>query len=110
MFKLKISYIERERNFCEEDSHSIVYNHPEVINVDDSEDQKPIDKEKLKEMLQKMNGQKLAVLELGGLKVDFELIDLIASHNSGVECIRIYDCIGVTDECLKIIGNHFKEF
>jgi hypothetical protein len=103
MTKLKISVSERERNFCEDESHAIVDNHKEVVQVNDVEDQKPLDKTKLSDLVKQI-GKSLIVIELGGLKLDNESIGIIANCGANIECIRIYDCIGLNDECLKLIG------
>jgi len=103
MTKLKISVTERERNFCEDETHAITDNHIEVVQVNDAEDQKPLDKTKLADLLKQV-GQSLKVLELGGLKLDNESIALIANCGASIECIRIYDCIGINDESLKLLG------
>ncbi|CAG2109425.1 unnamed protein product [Medioppia subpectinata] len=108
MDKLKISVTERERNFCEDESHAISDNHREVVLVNDSDDQKPLDKPKLGELIGKV-GKGLKVVELGGLKLDNESIGLIANSGAAIECFRIYDCTGVTDELLKLIGQRFTK-
>jgi hypothetical protein len=104
MTKLKISVTERERNFCEDESHAVTENHTEVVLVNDTDDQKPLDKTKLADLIGKV-GKDLTVVELGGLKLDNESIGAIANSGAPIECIRIYDCTGVTDELLKLIGN-----
>jgi hypothetical protein len=103
MTKLKISVTERERNFCEDESHAMVDNHTEVVQVNDAEDQKPLDKTKLSDLVKQI-GKSLIVIELGGLKLDNESIGIIANCGANIECIRIYDCIGLNDESLKLIG------
>lgn len=103
MSKLKISVTERERNFCEDESHAVTENHTEVVLVNDADDQKPLDKTKLAQLIAKVS-QGLTVVELGGLKLDMDSVNLIANCGAAVECIRIYDCTGVTDEMLKLLG------
>ena len=107
MSKLKISVTERERNFCEDESHAVTDNHTEVVLVNDADDQKPLDKAKLTELIGKVS-KDLKVVELGGLKLDNDSVGLIANCGAAVECIRIYDCTGVTDEILKLIGNSIE--
>ncbi|CAG2164122.1 unnamed protein product [Oppiella nova] len=108
MTKLKISVTERERNFCEDESHAVTENHTEVVLVNDTDDQKPLDKTKLADLIGKV-GKDLTVVELGGLKLDNESIGAIANSGAPIECIRIYDCTGVTDELLKLIGQRFTK-
>ncbi|XP_054163270.1 uncharacterized protein LOC128961087 [Oppia nitens] len=108
MSNLKISVTERDRNFCEEECHRCSDNHREVVLVNDSDDQKPLDKTKFGELINKL-GKDLKVVELGGLKLDNDVIGLIANSGAAIECIRIYDCTGVTDEILKLLGQRFSK-
>lgn len=104
MSKLKISLTDRERNFCEDESHAVTDNHREAALINDADDQKPLDKTKLADLVKKL-GLDLKVVELGGLKLDNDSVGVIANSGAAVECFRIYDCTGVTDEILKLIGN-----
>lgn len=105
---LKICLTERERNFCEDDTHRPLKNHDDLIlstRENELDSQKPIDEKKLEALFANGAAVKLRVLELGEIKFTPKVVELIANcGTTTLACLRLYDCIGLDDAALKLFG------
>lgn len=111
---IKISLSDRERNFCEDDTHKTLNNRKELIlctKENELDEEKPLDEAKLSALLKAdpaKNATEIKMIELGGLKLTPAAIDLIANCGAErIQCLRIYDCVGLTDEVVKLLGQRF---
>ena len=116
MSTFKVSLSDRERNFCEDDAHRAEENQKDLIlstRENELDDEKPLDSGKV-EAFFKSNAAKfeteLKMIELGGIKLTKGDIDLIANCGAKrVQCLRLYDCVGLNDETLKLFGQRFGQ-
>lgn len=105
---IKISLSDRERNFCEIDSHRPETNQNDSILItkeNELDEQKPINESKFSELVANKQAINVLCLELGGLKLTTSTIEQIGNCGSEkLECLRIYDCMDLTDEAIKLFG------
>ncbi|KAI2806084.1 hypothetical protein BLOT_005095 [Blomia tropicalis] len=111
---IKVSISDRERNFCEDESHRAASNRKELILItreNELDEEKPLDEAKLSALLKadpKKNETEIKMIELGGVKLTPGSIDLIGNCGAKqVACLRLYDCVGLTDEVAKMFGQRF---
>lgn len=114
MESLKVCISERERNFCEDDTHKPSENRADLfLNTRDNEldEVKPLDEAKLAQLLTANKAaleSGLKVLELGEVQLTPTAVQLIADCGAKqVKCMRFYDCSGWNDENLKLLGQRF---
>lgn len=101
---IKISLSDRERNFCEDDQHRSETNLKDLIlftKENELDEQKPMDEEKFA----KLSAINISCLELGGLTLSSSAIKLLGDCGAQkLQCLRIYDCLNVNDEAIKLFG------
>ncbi|UXI17510.1 ras GTPase-activating protein 1 [Sarcoptes scabiei] len=104
---IKISLSDRERNFCEDDNHRSSSNCKELLLINkenELDEQKPLNED----AFVKMQATEAICLELGGLKLTPSSIEKIGNCGATkLQCLRIYDCLGITDEAVKLFGQRF---
>ncbi|KAH7640961.1 hypothetical protein HUG17_8430 [Dermatophagoides farinae] len=104
---IKISLSDRERNFCEDDQHRSETNLKDLIlftKENELDEQKPLDEEKFA----KLSAINISCLELGGLTLSSSAIKLLGDCGAQkLQCLRIYDCLNVNDEAIKLFGQRF---
>lgn len=111
---IKISLSDRERNFCEDDAHRTLNNRKDLIlctKENELDEEKPLDETKLAALFKAdltQNETEIKMIELGGIKLTSTVIDLIANCGAKrIQCLRLYDCLGLTDEVVKLFGQRF---
>lgn len=111
---IKISLSNRERNFCEIDSHQPQANQNDLILVtkeNELDEQKPLNQVKFSELVANKQAINVLCLELGGLKLTPSAIEQIGNCGlEKLECLRIYDCLNLTDEAIKLFGKYLHVF
>lgn len=105
---IKVSLSDRERNFCEDDAHRPSTNRKELIlctRENELDEEKQLDEEKLTNLLSNNQAAGLKCLELGGIKLTPKAIQLLADCGAKqLQCLRLYDCVGLSDEVVKLFG------
>ncbi|KAH9420688.1 hypothetical protein DERP_001119 [Dermatophagoides pteronyssinus] len=104
---IKISLSDRERNFCEDDQHRAGSNLKDLIlftKENELDEQKPLNENEFA----KLSAVNTLCLELGGLKLSSSAIKMIGDCGmQKLQCLRIYDCLGINDEAVKLFGQRF---